>query len=316
MSEGNVTPSTDLERLSQAERMLAEIATAADAVQVMDYAEAARVFAQKAGLGVGCENHATVIKVCAEIRLAEVVKAGQDAGVIAKRGSAKGNQHTGKVAPDDVTTLDSLKVSKQRLSQARKMSKKYTPAKIRALADECTAAEQPISRKQLLNGEAVQQSKTNEWYTPVAYLDAARKVLGGIDLDPASCAEANESVQADRFLTKDDDGLRVDWVGRVWLNPPYGRLAGDFVTRLVDLHSAGSVTAAVTLVNAHCTDTKWFQSLWDHTLCFTDHRIDFANGTDDRGGSTHGSVFVYLGPDPGLFATEFASFGAIVRRWP
>lgn len=305
-----------LEPLAMAERMLAEIASADDAIQVMDYAEAARVFAQRAGLGVRAENHCTVIKVCAEIRLAEVIAAGQEAGTIAKRGSAKGNQRTGKVLPAHVTSLDAIGVTKERARDARRMAKRYTAEKIRALADECTAADIAVSRKQLLSGEAVQQSLTNEWYTPARYLDAARTVLDGIDLDPASCHAANETVQAREFYTEDTDGLSKQWLGRVWLNPPYGRIAGDFIERLADQYDAGNVQSAIALINAHCTDTRWFQRLWDHTLCFTDHRIDFAAGTDERSGSTHGSVFAYLGPNPQLFAKHFAEFGPVVRRWP
>lgn len=165
------------------------------------------------------------------------------------------------------------------------------------------------------SAQLIVQSITNEWYTPDRYLTAARLVLGGIDLDPASCEEANRTVGATTFYTKDDDGLAQQWHGRVWLNPPYGRLAGDFVARLVDEHAAGNVTSAVILINAHCTDTRWFQPLWDHMLCFTDHRIDFSAGTDDRSGSTHGSVFAYLGPDRRLFADTFAQFGATVARY-
>ena len=48
---------------------------------------------------------------------------------------------------------------------------------------------------------------SNEWYTPTQYVEAARRVLGGIDLDPASCEVANATVKATRYLTKDDDGL-------------------------------------------------------------------------------------------------------------
>lgn len=163
--------------------------------------------------------------------------------------------------------------------------------------------------------QLIVQSITNEWYTPNRYIDAARKVLGGVDLDPASCEEANRTVHAAKFYSKEDDGLARQWRGRVWLNPPYGRLAGDFATRLVDEYTTGNVSAAVILVNAHCTDTRWFQPLWDHVLCFTDHRIDFSAGTDDRSGSTHGSVFVYLGPHRRLFANTFTPFGAIVERF-
>jgi ParB-like chromosome segregation protein Spo0J len=159
-------------------------------------------------------------------------------------------------------------------------------------------------------------STENEWYTPARYLDAARGVLGGIDLDPASSPMANEIVQAAAFHTQTDDGLEQAWKGRVWLNPPYGDLPGKFVAKLVEEYEAGNVSAAVALVNSHCTDTGWFQPLWDYLLCFTDHRIDFGSaGREKTSTSTHGSVFAYLGPDPRAFVEAFSEFGAVVRRW-
>jgi hypothetical protein len=64
----------------------------------------------------------------------------------------------------------------------------------------------------------------NEWYTPARFIDLARKVMGGIDLDPASSDIAQETVQATTYFTKDDDGLSREWAGKVWLNPPYAEL--------------------------------------------------------------------------------------------
>jgi hypothetical protein len=92
-------------------------------------------------------------------------------------------------------------------------------------------------------------------------------------------------------------------------------LAGEFIERLVAEYMGRNIVSAVALVNAHCTDTGWFQSLWDYPLCFTDHRIDFdSNGREKKNSSTHGSVFAYLGPDRNAFAREFMQFGAVVVR--
>jgi DNA N-6-adenine-methyltransferase (Dam) len=157
-------------------------------------------------------------------------------------------------------------------------------------------------------------SESNEWYTPGHYLEAARAVLGAIDLDPASNPSANLTVKAEKFFTIDDDGLSKEWQGRVWLNPPYGGMSGPFTERLVEQFCNGTVTSAILLVNSNSTDAGWFQSLWDYLLCFTNHRINFVSPIDAQSGSTHGSVFIYLGPDRERFIAEFAQFGAIVER--
>lgn len=159
----------------------------------------------------------------------------------------------------------------------------------------------------------IQQSLTNEHFTPLQYIDAARAVLGEIDLDPASCEEVNETIKAHRYFDILDDGLKHEWNGRIWLNPPYGGLAGEFIEKLICEFTAGRVTAAIVLVNAHCTDTKWFQYLWDGCICFTDHRINFL-GDDARSGSTHGNAFAYFGENETAFIREFRQFGAVVRQ--
>lgn len=108
---------------------------------------------------------------------------------------------------------------------------------------------------------------SNEWYTPAHYVDAARKVMGGIDLDPASCAQANETVKATRYYTKEENGLMQPWFGRVWLNPPFGKIASnkswqaEFVGKALREYRQRSVTQVTLLVLANVTK-KWFQPLW------------------------------------------------------
>lgn len=165
---------------------------------------------------------------------------------------------------------------------------------------------------------ALQSSNTNEWYTPEQYIEAARLVMGSIDIDPASNPIANEVVKADTYYTIDTNGLDKDWTGNVWLNPPYGRIDGDsnqdiWSTRLIEQYEAGITKQAVLLVNA-VTDRKWFQPLWNYTICFTDHRIRFYTPDKQPGQPTHGNVLVYFGDNVQDFVNHFSQFGVVVQR--
>jgi phage N-6-adenine-methyltransferase len=163
--------------------------------------------------------------------------------------------------------------------------------------------------------ELLAQSDQNDWRTPRKYLDAAREVMGGIDLDPASSAEANETVKATVFYTENDNGLGQSWKGKVWLNPPYGGEARLFIERLIREYQVGNITAACALVNSAGTETKWYQELFNYTICFVRGRIDFGGPSRKVSStSTHGSAIVYLGPDIDKFIARFSAFGAVVRK--
>ena len=173
-----------------------------------------------------------------------------------------------------------------------------------------------VGRLRYERGSALQSSESNEWYTPAPYVEAAREVMGSIDLDPASHPMANDIVKAARYFTIEEDGLAQSWSGNVWLNPPYGGLSAEFVSRAVEGYTVGRISAATILVSAHATDADWFQPLFSYPLCSTHHRIGFYSSETlaAASGATHGSVFAYLGPHIQRFASVFAKFGAVVRR--
>lgn len=167
----------------------------------------------------------------------------------------------------------------------------------------------------------VYSSDSEEWYSPVAFVKAVRQMLGGIDLDPASCTLANKVVQATTYFTKEDDGLKQEWHGKIFLNPPYGRVGTDrqkgltevWIEKLIAEHRAGHVSEAILLVNAYLYK-RWFaRLLWEHLVCVPTGRLEFWNAQDKAGRSPHSSALVYFGVQEQRFIDIFSSFGPVVR---
>lgn len=154
-------------------------------------------------------------------------------------------------------------------------------------------------------------SGDNEWYTPEEYVEAARKVLGKINLDPASNSIANEVVKAEVFYAAADDGLAQDWKGNVWMNPPYeSGLVGQFVEKLCEHYEAGDVPAAIVLVN-NATETKWFQMLAGkaRAVCFPKGRVKFWHPNKANAAPLQGQALLFFGGNSAAFVRTFCSFG-------
>lgn len=187
-------------------------------------------------------------------------------------------------------------------------------------------------------------SKTSEHYTRAPEVELARLVLGGIDLDPASCKEANKVVKAAAFFDERRDGLSVSWHGRVFVNPPGGQLvvpkrtpkddtaaarlrghANHFCTRsqavawwrkLVEEYEERRVTAAVFLgfslevaqASQQGLERYPFRLLpLDCTFCVPRTRLRFTGNSP-----SHANLVVYLGPERELFRRVFGSIGKVV----
>lgn len=178
-----------------------------------------------------------------------------------------------------------------------------------------------------------------EYGTPTVWIEGAREVMGGIDLDPASSIAFNRVVQARAILTIADNALDPQrrWFGKVWVNPPYNPavkgkpeisfLHVKFIQKLITQYNNGNVTQACLLVNAE-TGMPWFKPLWHYALCFASERIKFYQVFDGLEGPdsvmvtqtqpTHNNVLVYLPPVIDRFAylnrfTEvFSPLGQVV----
>lgn len=162
--------------------------------------------------------------------------------------------------------------------------------------------------------EALHSSKSVEWYTPAKYIHAVHEVMDWINLDPASCEEANTIVRAQHYFSLEHSGLKVDWYGKVYLNPPYGGETKLWVDRLIYFFTGYKVTEAILLVNA-TPDRSWFNQLWTFPICFTDHRIRFISGEGQQvSRPTHGNAFVYFGKQQHKFCRIFSQFGTVVER--
>lgn len=131
-----------------------------------------------------------------------------------------------------------------------------------------------------MNKELMFSSKTDMWETPQDFFD---RYDATYHFETDVCA-LPENAKCARYFTPEMDGLKQEWAGVCWMNPPYGREISKWVRKAYE--SARDNLATVVCLLPARTDTKWFH---DYVLPYADVR--FIKGRMKFGGAaaTHHS---------------------------
>lgn len=165
-------------------------------------------------------------------------------------------------------------------------------------------------------------SNTDKWYTPEWLILAAWEVMGGVDLDPASDMWANERIKAKHFYTEETNGLTQPWAGKVFLNPPGGKIKGKssaalFWSKLSLSYLNGDVTEALFIgFSVECLQTTQMVPgipITQVPFCVLKRRIKFDYKEGDKKSPSHANLVAYLGKRPYKFLNTFNKFGAIAN---
>ena len=78
-------------------------------------------------------------------------------------------------------------------------------------------------------------SSTDEWPTPRYVFDPLDREF---HFETDVCADGTNH-KCDRFFDKEQDGLRQEWKGVCWMNPPYGRTIGEWVRKAYESARGG-----------------------------------------------------------------------------
>ena len=110
-------------------------------------------------------------------------------------------------------------------------------------------------------------SNSDEWSTPQDVFDSLDHEFQ-FTLDPCA-SESNH--KCNRFFTKEDDGLLMDWGGeRVFCNPPYSKIADWVRKSYEETRKPGTI---IVLLIPSRTDTRYF-----HDYIYNRSEIRFIKG--------------------------------------
>jgi hypothetical protein len=135
---------------------------------------------------------------------------------------------------------------------------------------------------------------------------------GGADLDP--CYDPTGLVFAHGLfdIRKGQDGLKLPWHGRVYLNPPYSGPA-PWLRKAAAHYILGDQVLA--LVNVQSAARYWRLYVFGvaRAICFLSPRVNFLLDGRVVPGNRYDQAAVYYGPEPAQFARIFGKRGSIVR---
>ena len=114
-------------------------------------------------------------------------------------------------------------------------------------------------------------SKTDEWATPQSFFDLLDAEFH-FDLDVCALP-ANAKCR--RFFTPKQDGLKQDWTGVCWMNPPYGREISKWMQKAYESSQNGATV--VCLVPARTCSDWWHRFATHGEIRFVRGRLTFGS---------------------------------------
>lgn len=292
---------------------------------IRDKAEAMRAYAHQAK-NRQMEIDATEIRIRAERRLGELIKAQKETVGLASGGQPYQSTSSKPEPVEKRPTLADSGISKKLSSHAQKVASipddefedivddwrgSLQEANQRVTTNILAAADKAQNKPHVSNNTG-----NNEWYTPEEYIEAARMIMGSIDVDPASNDLAQKTVNAAIYYTEKTNGLDKPWVGNVWINPPYSSsLIGDFCDKLLNEVACLNTKQAVVLVN-NATESQWFRSLIKQAsmVGFTKRRVRFIDQNGNPSGSPlQGQAVIYIGKNEQQFIDYFSGLCWIAK---
>ncbi len=286
---------------SQAIEMIEKASRVDEAKNVIDKAEAIRIYMLKARNRDG-EFYAAKIRMLAERKAGLLL----DESARLRKSQGHGGDRKSR-SSETILKLSDLGITPDESARWRRMAK-LSEHDFELMLARLRAQGKPGSL------DAMFSSDSDEWMTPNEILDVVVSVLGQIDVDP--CAERIDdraNVPAKQHFNKKLDGLIQVWSGTVFMNPPYSE-ADKFVEKLIKSWREGEVTQAIALLPSR-TDQGWYQDLHSVApVCSVLGRIRFKLPSGELGasGAPFPSAIFYIGPRLDLFAPKFdPHFGQI-----
>jgi phage N-6-adenine-methyltransferase len=301
-------------------QQLAEIKTIETGIEYLSKMKAIETWARAEKKDAELQQMIAEQKIRTQRILGRLISEGQARGEIAKKSENQANLVRGN---DKVQTLADIGITRNESSAFKAIAsipedifeteiQEKKNAVDRALNELTTSGMVALAKGR---PHVANNSGENEWYTPLEYIAAAKRVMLGIDTDPASSEIANRTVRATKYFTADDDGLVQKWAGRVWMNPPYSQpLISQFCEAVTAKYQSGEITAAIVLVN-NATETIFFQRMLEAAVavCFVKGRIKFLTANGEPGNTPlQGQCVVYFGGNIPAFWREFSGFGKIL----
>jgi len=166
----------------------------------------------------------------------------------------------------------------------------------------------------------IEPDTDGDYYTPSYVIDLAKKVMGDIDLDPASSKRAQsgddqqqKGVGAKKFFDYYDNGLNKEWEGRIFLNPPFGQWPQWCSKVIAEIDSKRVKELFMIVPDWAISNQTFFDTdfLYRMYFCLLRSRVQYWGKKNFTDAAAWKTIFFYYVPNGDKFKQEMADFGVV-----